>query len=143
MLFKPCVQFRFRIQQPIIHNKCDQLSHAMSDFCASFNPYFQYLPSNVGVWFAPNIFVETCKPALFTFTFCYHVVQNIGVLWVEAYGHPDSGCTVPLKVHIQITITFSLFFNNTSYILERQRLQMIVTNDDLVYFRSVKFVNIV
>ena len=54
----------------------------MSDFCDSFNPYFKYLPPNVGVWFAPKIFVETCKPTLFTFTFCYHVVQNIGVLWV-------------------------------------------------------------
>ena len=28
-------------------------------------------------WLAPKIFVETCKPTLFTFNFCYHVVQNL------------------------------------------------------------------
>ena len=57
--------------------KRDQLSHAMSDFC---DPYFQYLPPNVGVWFAPKICVETCKPTLFIH---YHVVQNIGVLGTQ------------------------------------------------------------
>ena len=72
-----------------------------------FNLYFQYLPPNIGVWLAElaqKIFVETSKPTWFTFTFCYRVVQNIGVLWVliiymyvhlcrHAYGHPDSDCT--------------------------------------------------
>ena len=60
----------------------------MSDFCDSFNPYFQYLPPNVGVWFAPKIFVETCK---FTKFYVYihlllHICGwNIGVLWVLIY----------------------------------------------------------
>ena len=34
---------------------------------------------------APKIFVETCKPTLFTFIFCYHVVQNIRVHWVPRF----------------------------------------------------------
>ena len=66
--------------------KHDQLSHAMSDFC---DPYFQYLPPNVGVWFAPKICVETCKPTWFIH---YHVVQNRGS------GHPDSCCILLRQV---------------------------------------------
>ena len=53
-------------------------------FCDSFNPYLfpiWYLPPNVCVWSAPEIFVEACKPILLTFT-CNHVVQIIRVLWV-------------------------------------------------------------
>ena len=34
-------------------------------FCGSCNPYFKYLPPNLGVWFAPNysqhIILETCS----------------------------------------------------------------------------------
>ena len=61
----------------------------MSDFCDSFNSYFH---SNVGVWFAPKMFVETCKPTLFVlYTFCYHVVQNIGALWVRICRHIGRG----------------------------------------------------
>ena len=93
------VQSSFRIQQLKIHEKSqkrDQLSHTMSDFCDSFNPYFQYLHPNIGVWFAPKILVATCKPTLFTFTFCFHVVQNIGVLWVSICRHMDTQILVVL-----------------------------------------------
>ena len=43
-----------------------------------FNIFLQTLV--YGTWFAQKKIVETCKPTLFTFTFCYHVVQNRGSL---------------------------------------------------------------
>ena len=54
----------------------------MSDFCDSFNPYFQYLPSNVGVWFAGNNYTN----------FVYiHFLLSCGskhrVLWVPICRH--------------------------------------------------------
>ena len=61
------------------------LSYAMSDFCDSCNPYFQYLPPNDGVSMVSfKIFCgNTCKPTLLTFIFCYRLVQTI-----EFTGYP-------------------------------------------------------
>ena len=79
MLFKPCVQY---LQNSTTKNsqKHDQLSLAMSDFCDSFNPYFQYLPLRWCMVCSKNIICGNRDQL------CLHspsdlVVQNIGVLW--------------------------------------------------------------
>ena len=69
--------------------KHDQLSHAMSDFCDSF--LFAISSSKRWYMVCPKIFMETCKPTLFTFTFCYHVVQNT---WGFS-GYPYAGTWAP------------------------------------------------
>ena len=60
-LFKHCVQSNFRIQQPKIHTNVINFFTLclISEILAIVN--FQYLPPNVGVWFALKIFKEICK----------------------------------------------------------------------------------